>query len=210
MSYRGVAEGAGFEPAAPDGARLSRPPPWTARPTLHCVSLWTTSVSNRAGAACKAVLHTCASPVEPAVGLEPTSSGLQDRCAYPRRLAGMMRTASGIRTRNYLILNQAPLPIGVPRRVCEERTAGIEPASSVWKTDMSTSLTRSAWRRAPTSNTRRAHAAESAGQSPAQARLHAIHCGILNQQAQPWLGSRAGVTGLEPATFGFGDRHSTS
>jgi hypothetical protein len=32
---------------------------------------WTTSVSNRAGAACKAALHTCASPLEPACGLEP-------------------------------------------------------------------------------------------------------------------------------------------
>ena len=32
---------------------------------------WTTSVSNRAGAACKAALHTCASPEEPTAGLEP-------------------------------------------------------------------------------------------------------------------------------------------
>ena len=40
---------------------------------------WTTSVSNRARAACKAVLHTCASPLMyhvPAAGFEPATSRL--------------------------------------------------------------------------------------------------------------------------------------
>ena len=77
--------------------------------------LWTVGVSNPAGAACKAALCTCTQPMEPAArlelaprayetrappvvlrwhrepatGLEPVASGLQDRCAYLRRLAGM-------------------------------------------------------------------------------------------------------------------------
>jgi hypothetical protein len=40
---------------------------------------WTTSVSNRAGAACKAALHTCASPLEPAAGLEPAPRAYETR-----------------------------------------------------------------------------------------------------------------------------------
>jgi hypothetical protein len=40
---------------------------------------WTTSVSNRAGAACKAALHTCASPMEPAAGLEPAPRAYETR-----------------------------------------------------------------------------------------------------------------------------------
>lgn len=40
---------------------------------------------------------------------------------------------------------------------------------------------------------------------------YAIHCGVENlQRRRPQPGREAGATGLEPATFGFGDRCSTS
>ena len=77
--------------------------------------LWTTSVSNRAGAVCKTALHTCASPeraseeartpssglrircatcraalaCEPATGVEPALDGPSDRCLLPLGYEGM-------------------------------------------------------------------------------------------------------------------------
>lgn len=107
----GMAEEAGFEPA-PDNARsalagqrlrplghsslgccrtrsairtrtvpvLGRLPPtaWATRAS------WTTSVSNRAGAVCKTALHTCASPVEQAAGVEPAPLRLHCACTTRR------------------------------------------------------------------------------------------------------------------------------
>jgi hypothetical protein len=47
--------------------------------------------------------------------------------------------------------------------------------------------------------------------APAGGLSHAIRCGVENQRRRrPRPGRKAGVTGLEPAAFGFGDRCSTS
>jgi hypothetical protein len=84
---RDGAEDVGFEPTAPDGARLSRPPPWTARPTLHVVQC--------------------------GVGGIRTRDLLRDREA---RLTGLrydtLSTRRGIRTPNIRVLSAAPLPFG--------------------------------------------------------------------------------------------------
>ena len=66
--------------------------------------LWTTSVSNRAGAVCRTALHTCASPERaseeartrraalawvPSAGLEPALDGPSDRCLLPLGYEGV-------------------------------------------------------------------------------------------------------------------------
>jgi hypothetical protein len=57
--------------------------------SLQYRPLWTTSVSNRAGVACKASLRTCASPMEPAVGFESTTCRLRDGCTDRPCCAGI-------------------------------------------------------------------------------------------------------------------------
>src|SRR5437762_569658 len=70
--------GAGLEPAT-HRVLAGGLFPWATR------AWWTTSVSNRAGAACKAALHTCASPLtssegRAAGGHRTRFPGLEDRC----------------------------------------------------------------------------------------------------------------------------------
>jgi hypothetical protein len=88
-------------PACP--ARDSNPQPprskrgastnWTTR------AWWTTSVSNRAGAACKAALHTCASPVD-------VLRAVRDGCTYRGRESNPQHTE----------FESAASAVGLPRR----------------------------------------------------------------------------------------------
>jgi hypothetical protein len=110
---------------------------------------WTTSVSNRAGAACKAALHTCASPMERTSGLEPDPSAYETdartcraalaseptagiepaptaykAAARPSCCAGV-RTPGRTRTGSVDVLNVVPLPLGYEGMVAG--SGGFEP-----------------------------------------------------------------------------------
>lgn len=71
LGHDDLAESAGFEPAAGEPARFSKPLPWTTRPTLHAHQR---RASNPAP--CCASART---PREPAAGLEPAPRAYETR-----------------------------------------------------------------------------------------------------------------------------------
>ncbi len=92
------------------------------------------------------------------------------------------------------------------RSEVEEPSAGVEPATPVWRTGMSP------W----TPRRHESGTGESNPSFPSARRygvptgLHnAIHCGVLKTQRRRTCRGRAGAAGFEPAAVGFGDQCSS-